>query len=133
METNVTDVTQGLCNADRPRMMAVFKDLVDSLPERAWLNRITIGLPFGKEGAGNSSLALAGHAHSEDTAREQDMASQFKERLAKTAVLGKLFPILKVTIHSDTSLAQADTALSPDGWSDKMASRTDFTVTGGSR
>jgi len=127
------DVTLGLCNADRPRMMAVFKDLVDSLPERAWLNRITIGLPFGKEGAGNSSLALAGHAHSEDTAREQDMASQFKERLAKTAVLGKLFPILKVTIHSDTSLAQADAALSPDGWSDKMASRTDFTITGGSR
>jgi hypothetical protein len=126
------DMTAGVCGAGRFKATDIIKDIVDKLPDKAYLNRISIALPLNKASS-PSLLDLVGHAVAEDTGRETDMALQFGEELRKTPVLGKAFPNLQVDVKSEPSGMEKGGSLTPEAFMEKQETRTTFTISGGAK
>ncbi|MFA6004134.1 MAG: pilus assembly protein PilM [Elusimicrobiota bacterium] len=121
---------QEVYGGKQPKMTELMKDIVDSLPERVWLTRITIAKPLRRGISAGASMSLSGHAMAEDTAKEQDLAFQFRSRLSQTPVLAQLFPDLAVTLQGNTVSASDADVLDPAAFALKQEQRTTFIVTG---
>jgi len=125
------NLTMDLCGVSRVKMIDILKDIVDVLPEKAFLEKLSVNRPLGVGANVVPSLNLNGHAVAEDMAREQDLASQFRDRLSTSAVVSKMFPDIKVTVHSDTAGLDSGAAQNSKAYIERLESRTSFTMTGG--
>jgi hypothetical protein len=124
------ELTVGLCGSSRVRMIDVLKDIVDSLPEKAFLTRLTITRPVASGVNLTPTLSLAGHAVAETTAAEQDLSFQFRDRLVKSPVAGKLFPDIKVTVQAEPLSQEASAAPNSESYIQKLEDRTSFSMSG---
>jgi GTP-sensing pleiotropic transcriptional regulator CodY len=125
------DLTMDLCNPQRVKMIDVIKDLVDALPEKAFIAKMTIERPIGGSVTG-PTLNLLGHVVAEDSAHEQDLAFQFRNRLSTSAVAGKMFPSIKVTVQATSgNLETGGGAQNSKVYNEAVETRTSFTLVGG--
>lgn len=116
--------------AVRPKAISLLKDLVDSMPDKVWLERLDLSLPLSKLMGGGDSLTLSGRAAGASVAEEQSLSFQFKDALAKTPVLGKEFPELQMSIQANTAAqAAAGPGMDPDALARKLEDRTQFNIT----
>ncbi|MCX5793959.1 MAG: hypothetical protein NTY77_00500, partial [Elusimicrobia bacterium] len=121
-----SNLTMDLTSASRVKMIDVIKDIVDALPEKGFLKKI--GIRFGLNVS--PTLLLVGNVVAEDTAREQDLAFQFRNRLSTSSVAGQMFRGLKVTVQGQAVATPASGAQSSKAYSEALETRTSFTVAG---
>jgi hypothetical protein len=123
-------LTQDLCSPSRAKMIDAIKDIVDVLPEKAFINKLNIVRPLSA-GPSSPTLALTGHVVAEDLVHEQDLAFQFRDRLSTSPVVGKMFPVLKVTVQATTSNSlETGAAKDPKAYNEALETRTIFTMSG---
>lgn len=126
---NQADVVRGV-GVVPVRISAVLKDVVDALPEKAWLTQVQITNPLLKDTAVQLEMSLAGHCVGATLGQEQDLAFEFKERLLKSPVVGKLFPEIQVSVAGKPLSKEKSEGLDPAALADQLEQRTFFTVTG---
>lgn len=122
------DFTQGL-GPDAPKATALLKDIVDSLPEKAWITALRLEDPLHKGGMVGQELTISGSCVGASISEERDMAYQFRDKLAKSPVAGKLFKYIEQPSCQSTPIAEeAKQGLDPDALADKMELRTSFNI-----
>ncbi len=115
----------------RPKVSALLKEIIDSMPERVWLDKINVSNPLASAGKSPQTVELNGHVQDKTVADEQSQVFQFKENILKNAVLGKDFEItLSVQKKSDASddAYPATGGLDPKSLAVKLEGRTEFTL-----
>jgi hypothetical protein len=123
------DVASIFSNTRDGKVIALLKDVVSSLPDKAWLKQVTITRPLRKSSITSSNLLMTGNVAAETTSQEQDLVFQFRDRLAKCAAFMKAFPELKVTVQAQPSDGQPQ-ALNPESFAHAQEGRTNFIVLG---
>ncbi len=123
--------TQDICGNGKVPLVSLIHDIIDSLPENTWLTALAIHRPLQRAlaGASSASLQLSGHATAQDIAHEQDLAFQFRDRLAQSPVLGRAWADLKMTISHEPAAQEAGAALNTDSFA-QQERRTQFTLDG---
>lgn len=114
-------------NIRQEKMSLVLRDVVDSLPEKGWVTSITINNPVRAQGSGGREMTLTGHVVGANLSEEEDLAFQFKERLLKTPVLGKMFPEIQMTVSRNPP-KEDGTGTDPEALRKSREERTTFTV-----
>lgn len=118
------------------KLTSFLTDIVDSLPEKVWLNSMLFSNPFHRTERVGATVSLGGHAVAPTTGQEQELAFKFKDALMQTPVLGKNFTDLQPSVSARTSTENERTsdaaaaALDPGAFSEKQEQRTSFTITG---
>lgn len=115
----------------RPKISVILKEVIDSMPERVWLEHISVMNAL--YGADKTPLLITfqGHAQDKSVADEQTQVFQFKENLIRNPTLGKLFEIsLSVQKQSSATddAAMASSGLDPKALAQKFEERTSFTL-----
>lgn len=114
---------------DRPRNKAtdVIREIVSALPEKVWLTKISVRSPLG--GGDLLEINLQGRATGENTAQEQDLALQFKDRASSSPGLNKIFrDNLQITINKNPIQEIAN--MDPDLRAQTLEQRTSFELSG---
>jgi hypothetical protein len=124
------DLTLTLCGPDRVRMIDVLKDIVEALPEKAFVHKLSVIRPVAFGVSLSPSLNISGHAVGENTAQEQDMSFQFRDSLAKSPVAGKLFRDLKVTMQVEPPATDMNPSTNSEAHIRKLENRTTFNLSG---
>jgi type IV pilus assembly PilM-like protein len=108
----------------RLKISEVLKEIIDSMPEKVWLEHISItndlvasNKPF--------TVVLGGHVQDQSVMEEQALAFNFKESLIRNPLLGKAFEIsISVQKANEQQLSQA--AADSRAYADKLEKRTQF-------
>lgn len=108
------------------QLSATLREIVASLPDKAWLDRVTVSDPLTGLDKPTFSVLLHGHAQDSAVADEQALAFQFKENLIRNPLLGKTF-VVSLSL-SKTSEAAGGGGLDPRSLAAKLEDRTQFTV-----
>jgi hypothetical protein len=114
-----------------PKVSIVLKQVIDAMPERVWLEHISVANPL--IGSDKAPLLLTLHGHSQDKTvqDEQSQVFQFKENLIKDPILGKGFEI-SLSVQKQTSgaddAALATGGLDPKTLAERFEERTSFTL-----
>jgi len=122
-------VAAEICVGGKVKLTDIMRDMVNSLPEKAWLTKISVSRPLHKGSGQAATLDLSGCAAAADAVLEQDLAFQFHKRLSKTPALAQEFTDLKVTVQGETAGPNMD----PDDLARRQVQRTTFLVTGVSK
>lgn len=113
------------------KVSTVLKEIIDSMPEKVWLDHISVTNPLIGADKTPFLLTLRGHAQDKSVADEQAQAFQFKENLIKNSLLGKAFEI-SISVQKQTGAledaAAAAGGLDPKTLSDRLEERTSFTL-----
>jgi len=114
------------------KISAVLKEIIDVMPEKVWLEHVTVSNPLVGADKTPFLLTLRGHAQDKTVADEQAHVFQFKESLIKNPLLGKAFEISlsvqKQTGALDDAAAASSSGLDPKTLSDRLEDRTSFTL-----
>lgn len=114
-----------------PKVSIVLKQVIDSMPERVWLEHISVANPLYGADKTPLTLTLQGHAQDKTVSDEQSQVFQFKENLIKDPILGKAFEI-SLSVQKQTSAlddaAAAGGGLDPKTLAAKFEERTSFTL-----
>ena len=117
-------------NLQQERMSLILRDLVESLPEKGWITSVEIkNLIRTQGGVAGREINFTGHVVGASLSEEEDMAFQLKDKIAKTPVLGKLFPEIQMTI-SRAPTKEEGAGTDPEGLRRSREERTTFTVVG---
>lgn len=114
----------------RPKISAVLKAIVDSMPEKVWLEHVTINNPVQNDDKTPFDILLGAHAQDRTVADEQALAYQFKEALIRDPRLGKDFEIM-FALQKDGAgpgLDENQSGLDPKALSAKLEKRTSFEI-----
>lgn len=117
-----------LPRADGPRSLALLKDLVEVLPEKAWIYKLTITEPLQAGPNMLPEIRIQGNASGPSVSAEQEMAFGYKAALAGTPVFGKKFGDVQVALEVQNS--GVTTALAPADLQKALEQRTSFTISG---
>ena len=123
------EVAQGL-QAQSSKATAILKDVIDSLPDKVWLTRISLSNPILKKNpAGDQEMSLAGHCVGPTPGDERDLAYEFKERLLKSPVVGKFFSDIQISYAAKPIPENTNQTLDPDALARMVEERTAFEIT----
>ncbi|MBI3566423.1 MAG: pilus assembly protein PilM [Elusimicrobia bacterium] len=115
-----------------PKVSVVMKEVIDSMPERVWLEHISVANPLYGADKTPLSLSLMGHAQDKSVADEQSQVFQFKENLIRNPIIGKAFEISLSVQKQSTALDDAASAagggMDPKTLAEKFEERTSFTL-----
>lgn len=124
---NQVDQLRTVVGSPRPKLSVMLKEIVDVMPERVWLKKISVINPLSNNDRVVGEINLLGNAQGASLAEEQDLAFQFKEALIRSPILGKGYEVqLSVSAKpADSSME----GLSPAALSKKLEERTEFSMT----
>ena len=115
----------------RPKISAILKGIIDVMPEKIWLDRLSVANPLNGNESNALRMTLFGHAQDQSIASEQDLAFQFKDNLVKDAVIGANFDInisLKKEAESSDGSGITQSGMDPKSLAQKLEERTSFTL-----
>lgn len=115
----------------RIKLSAILKEVVSAMPEKVWLTKISISNPI-KAGVGaGAELQLQGHASGVSLVEEQDLAFSFRDKLAQSPLIGKIFPDLQVSgVNGKPMDPESLQGLEQDALKQKLEERTVFDIIG---
>jgi hypothetical protein len=119
----------------RPKLKVsdVLKDVVESLPEKVWITNLSLTNPMDSDNRGGPMLSMTGHSVAATVGQEQDLALKFRDKLANSAVIGKLFQDIQISVAGKALAIETSSALDPDQLAQRLEQRTSFTVTARSK
>jgi Tfp pilus assembly PilM family ATPase len=114
----------------RPKLSIVLKGIIDLMPEKVWLDHISITNPLMGADKQPFLITLRGHAQDSSVAAEQTLAFQFKDSVTRDPVLGKLFETSLSLQKMAGEQAAMDSAngLDPRALAEKLEERTQFAL-----
>ena len=121
------DHVRTVTSSARPHISALLRDIIELMPENAWLSGFSASNPLltDKEGI---VVTLRGRARGASVSEEQNLAAQFKDTLLRSAKIGKLYDI-QISLESKrASPAQTDQQLDPVSLARKLEERTAFVI-----
>ncbi|OGR99332.1 MAG: hypothetical protein A2V88_03960 [Elusimicrobia bacterium RBG_16_66_12] len=115
--------------AARPKLSALIKDVIECMPEKVWLDRISVANSLaGGEARPPVSFSLKGRVQDKDVTDEQTLAFAFKENLLKHPVLGKMFDVqISLQKGAETDMS-AQSGMDPAALAARLEERTVFTL-----
>ncbi len=114
-----------------PKVSIVLKEVIDSMPERVWLEHLNLSNPLIGADKAPMLMTLSGHAQDKTVSDEQSQVFQFKENLIKNPVLGKMFEISLSVQKQGSAVDDAATSgsgLDPKALAERLEERTSFTI-----
>lgn len=122
------DVLRMLTSDARPKISVVLKEVVDAMPEKIWLESISVGSPVGTDAKVQLIITLKGHAQGTDRAEEQTMAFLFRDQLLAAPLAGKIFDIQAEVGKGQGSGLDQGFGLDPTSLAARLEDRTIFSV-----
>lgn len=115
---------------DRVRLkkLDLLKDIMSAMPERIWLTELNITEHLSGDIDATREIIIAGHASAGSPVEEQDLSFEFRDRLKKTPIVGKLFTDLQVSVEA--AKAPEDAQGGQDQLKRKLEERTAFRIIG---
>jgi Tfp pilus assembly protein PilN len=116
--------------ARHPKISVILKAIIDVMPDKIWLDHLSITNPLMGADKQAFDITLRGHAQDATLASEQALAFQLKDALTRDPMLGKTFEIslsLQKTAGSDES-AGPQNGLDPHALAEKLEERTLFSL-----
>lgn len=89
-----------LPRTDGPKTLDLLKEMVDYLPEKAWITKLSMIEPLQKQANLPAELHITGNATGPSLVAEQDLAFAYKNALASSALIGKRYPDLQVSVQA---------------------------------
>ena len=128
MQTQLEQLRAVMAGGRHLKISEVLKEVIEAMPEKLWLEHITINNPIVGDDKVPFDVLLGGHVQDKTVGDEQSLAYQFKETLIKSPRLGKNF---KITISvqrvgNDSDFDANQPGLDPKGLADKLEKRTQF-------
>lgn len=115
-----------------PKISVVLKEIIDAMPDKIWLDHLSISNPLMGADKQPFIITLRGHAQDSSVAAEQTLAFQFKDTLIRNPVLGKLFEInlslQKIAGSDDAAMSSSPNGLDPKALAEKLEERTQFSL-----
>ncbi len=122
---SVTGVT-----AKRPKLSLILKEIIDAMPDKIWLDHISISNPLMGADKQPMDITLRGHAQDVSVNAEQNLAFQLKDTLLRSPALGKTFDISLALqkMAGDENAASNPNGMDPKALADHLEERTQFTL-----
>ena len=119
----------GVASNDPVKTTVLLQDLVNSMPENTWLTDIHYKNPLTKDNINVLALELTGRAKGPSVSTEQDLAFEFRDKLLKSAALGKVFPEIQVSVTGKPVDIDQSKAMTPEALQAMLEERTLFQAT----
>jgi hypothetical protein len=115
---------------DRPKVSVILREIIVNMPDKLWLNSLSIEDPLGNGDHGGFHLTMNGHVQDQTVSDEQALAFKFKDDLLRSPVLSRLFDIqMSLQKASGTTGNEANLAgLDPVHLRERLEDRTAFTM-----
>ncbi|MBI5624908.1 MAG: pilus assembly protein PilM [Elusimicrobia bacterium] len=114
----------------RMRVVPVLKAIVDALPEKVWLTRVSVSNPLKPGLANPHEIRLNGHSMGANVGDEQQKALDFKDNLSRSPALNKIFDDINIQISRQTQTGETGpgSAVERDAYKRKLEQRTMFDI-----
>lgn len=115
------------------KISQVFKDMIESLPERTWITQIEFRNPPNRTPVLRPTLNLSGHSVGATTQEEQDLSFRFRDQFATTKSAKDFFTDIQMSVNrspdqeSDRDLPAS--GLDRDRFEEKREQRTSWKMT----
>ena len=116
--------------ARHPKISVILKQIIDAMPDKIWLDHISIQNPLMGADKQSFDITLRGHAQDESLKAEQTLAFTLKDALARDPVVSKHFEIslsLQRMAGGDDA-ANSQQGLDPKALAAKLEERTLFSL-----
>jgi hypothetical protein len=120
----------GVLGGETSKVSGVLRDVVENLPEKAWLTSFDLNNPLQRTDRIGAELILTGHAVAPTKQEEQDLYFQFRNSLSKAKVTGALFSDINGSVEHAKNDSESG-SLSPEDFEEKREKRTEWRITGG--
>jgi len=128
MQGQLKQLSAVTSSPDRPKLSIMLKEIIESMPDKIWLDRIAIANPLAGESHLPVTIALKGKAQDRDVTEEQALAFTFKENLLRNPVLGKMFDV-QISLQKGTNTdMSAQSGMDPAALASRLEERTVFTL-----
>jgi hypothetical protein len=107
----------------------ILQDLVNALPDNTWLVDMNLKNPINRTMGGDPEMNFQGRAKAASIAFEQDLAFEYREKLLKTGLLGKLFPDIQISVQGRPVAMDQTQSLTPEMLQNLLEERTTFRAT----
>lgn len=114
---------------DSVKTTALLKDVVDALPDNAWLTDIHYKNPLVRGSGDSIEMNAGGRAKDSTMAAEQDLSFEFRDKLLKTPSLGKVLSEIQVSVTGKPVNDDPASGMDPSALQQQLEERTQFTVT----
>ena len=116
--------------ARHPKLSAILKEIIDAMPDKIWLDHISISNPLMGADKQPMDITLRGHIQDATVLGEQSLAFQLKDTLIRSPVLGKTFDISLAyqKMAGDEAAANSPNGLDPKALADRLEERSQFTL-----
>jgi Tfp pilus assembly PilM family ATPase len=115
-----------IAGSKRLKISVILKEIVDSMPDKLWLDGLTITNDMTANDKAFDVL-LNGHVQGKSVAEEQALAFGFKESLLKNPTLGKTFEIsISVQTAGETESSGMPAAVDSKALAETLEKRTHF-------
>ena len=119
----------GVANSDTLKPTVLLQDLVNAMPENTWLTDLHYKNSLVKSVSDIVQIELGGRAKGVSVSAEQDMAYEFRDKLLKTAALGKVFPEIQISVTGKPVDVDNSKAMDPEALQALLEERTAFQAT----
>lgn len=130
MQTQLDQLQGVIESGKRMKASEIFKEIIAAMPDKLWLDQISISNALLDADKDPFSISMRGHVQDETLAQEQALAFKFKDALQHSEKLGKAFEINLAVQKSSTDDAPGGAApgLDPTAFAAKVEGRTMFTL-----
>lgn len=114
--------------SNRPKLTALLREIIQLMPEKVWLTRISVVSPLVEHEHASFKMLLEGRAQSDSVASEQALAFKFKDDLLRSPMIGRHFNV-QISLEKGAGAELAATSgLDPEVLRAKLEDRTKFTM-----
>jgi Tfp pilus assembly protein PilN len=128
--TTQLGILSGVARSKNQKLSVLFRQIIEAMPERVWLERINVTNPLLASNTLTGSIDLSGKAQDNTVSDEQALVFQFKENLLKHPILGKKYDIT-ISVQGKASsgvMTGAAGGLDPKELAQKLEDRTSFNL-----
>ncbi len=127
MQKQATDL-QVIVPTNRPKMTALLAEIIQRMPDKIWLTRISIFSPLVEGEHSKFKMVLEGRAQSDSVSSEQAAAFKFKDDLLRSPVIGRYFNIQISLEKGEGTNVSPSSGMDPELLRQKLEDRTKFTL-----
>ncbi|MEK7383057.1 MAG: pilus assembly protein PilM [Elusimicrobiota bacterium] len=115
--------------AGRPKLSVMLKEIIECMPTKVWLDRITVSNSLAGAVRRPVTIILKGRAQDQGITEEQALAFTFNGNLIKNPILGKMFDS-QISLQKGADIEMsAQRGMSPAALAARLEDRTSFTLT----
>lgn len=113
---------------ERPKLSAILREIIVNMPDKLWLNTVTIDDPLEGGDAAKFKMTLNGHAQDQSVADEQALVFKFKDDLLRSPMFSRFFDIQLSVQKSGEDSDASNVGLDPERLRARLENRTAFTM-----